>query len=354
VADHDLYIYYPFSFLYDSRCSDRLALWNTMSAYNVSKSKFYEEGYQALMSECFDWVLSYLGEVFEAHRMRMEDFFSFGYYTTFQWYPFNRALFFDWLGQRDRTVTMPWQETYHCKANRWTANVVVRDTGRKDLVGYVIKKTEACLRQALKYKNRITANTGAPAFELKKIGISFDIFEKAIEKAVSDFYRGMTQTVVSVDRENLARIRKEALGTQAKLTVPETDLPRAILVPGPDRTESANQLHVQEEGGMPHPASTGWGALRSALTETELKALSVLLKIDENAGKGNGANAENVDSYAGIKSFADKNGIMLEVLLDGINEKSADHIGDSILDTNDEIGIYDDYRNLVADMIRRV
>jgi hypothetical protein len=49
--------------------------------------------------------------------------------------------------------------------------------------------------------------------------------------------------------------------------------------------------------------------------------------------------------------FADKNGIMLEVLADSINEKAADYIGDSILETGNSITIYDEYRKKVSELI---
>jgi hypothetical protein len=46
---------------------------------------------------------------------------------------------------------------------------------------------------------------------------------------------------------------------------------------------------------------------------------------------------------AGIKTFADANGVMLEVLVDSINEKAADYIGDNIMVINGSITIYDEY-----------
>ena len=76
----------------------------------------------------------------------------------------------------------------------------------------------------------------------------------------------------------------------------------------------------------------GWKALKTALTDVERKALALALN----------------DSTA-VKAYADENNIMLEVLADSINEKAADCIGDSILEIDDEMVLYDEYReNLVA------
>ena len=80
-------------------------------------------------------------------------------------------------------------------------------------------------------------------------------------------------------------------------------------------------------------ARTEWADFRDALSETELQALSVIIH----------GNRE-------IKHFADECGIMLEVLVDGINGKAMDCIGDSLLD--DGFELYDDYQAHVKDLLR--
>ena len=51
-----------------------------------------------------------------------------------------------------------------------------------------------------------------------------------------------------------------------------------------------------------------------------------------------------------LKKYADECGIMLEVLIDGINEKAMDLIGDNLLD--EEFVLYDDYKEEVKELIR--
>ena len=50
-----------------------------------------------------------------------------------------------------------------------------------------------------------------------------------------------------------------------------------------------------------------------------------------------------------IRGFADAHGIMPEVLMDGINEKAMDAVGDSL--TDDEFVIYEDYIAEVREMV---
>ena len=75
-----------------------------------------------------------------------------------------------------------------------------------------------------------------------------------------------------------------------------------------------------------------WQELKAALTDTEKTALLLLLRGESD-----------------IKKFADEQGIMLEILMDGINEKAMDLVGDNLLDG--EFAIYEDYIEQVKEMV---
>jgi hypothetical protein len=80
------------------------------------------------------------------------------------------------------------------------------------------------------------------------------------------------------------------------------------------------------------PLSDTWESLKNTLAKTEIEALSVVM-----------------NGEIELKRFADECGIMLEVLVDGINEKAMDSIGDSLLD--EDFVIYDDYKEQVKELI---
>ena len=69
-----------------------------------------------------------------------------------------------------------------------------------------------------------------------------------------------------------------------------------------------------------------------AFTDIETKALLILLS-----------------SPTDLSQFANENNIMPEVLIDGINDKAMDHIGDNIID--EDFNIYDDYIDTVKKWI---
>lgn len=335
-----------------SGVEDRFALFCTISKYDIKKSAFYTEERENLIRDCFDFTMDKLTVIFQEHGIDLESAIFLPTKSRAVWKPFQDALFYPWRQQRDRSVVLSSKEIYVCSQNQWTyQTALTADSGRR-LVGYILKQMESVLRQTVKFKYKITAGIDmmhpTTVKRLKETGIAL---EQCITAAVTEFYREATKTVVTVDREALAKIRKEALMTQEKLIVPEEE--EILKWPPVSATEfpakPADMDLQQREEPLPvyqdfrketmllpaHVESTEkdvWCELGTILTQIEREAL--LLTLDGNAN---------------IKQFADAHGIMLEVLADGINEKAVDIMGDSLLD--DEFIIYDDYLEQVSKML---
>ena len=311
VSRYNLQKFYPEMFLFELDDENTLELWNSLSNYDVTKSKFYIEGNQEQLHKCFS-------DVIKAVKILNIDNLLFYTSKGMAWQPFRRALFYNWMQQPDRTVELPGKEIYYCKDNRWTADIPIFYSGRKDFFGYIIKKMESCLRQAAKYKYKITANPN----NLYNISPKLKDLDKLIEKAVAGYIASQRRTVVNVDQINLARIREEAIGTQDKLIVEEAGV-LPVLMPEPAKPVNSNEL----------PA--GWESLKESLSVTEREALLLLLK----------------DGMEAVKIFADEKAIMPEILVDSINEKAADHIGDNIIEFEDDLIIYEEYKAKVTEMV---
>lgn len=316
VEAHKLRAYYPDLFLFETENDKELALWNGLSNYDITKSKFYEAGNAELLEACLGAVLAEIQAFCERGQMRMEDLFCPGVRSRFPWFPFRRALFWPRHAQTDRTVAMPGGAHYSCISGRWFADMLIRETGRRECVGYLLKKMEVCLRAAEKYKFKLSANPGNLVFQFQKRGLSFTEFDACIERAVAQFERERKRTVVAVNPENLARIRNEAQGTQEKLIVEESP-------PLPALAAEVAEIQLADTA-----ETDAWAAFKQALDATERQALAVIL--------------HNPSDYL---AFAGKQGILPEILPDAINEKAADYIGDSILDFGAELVVYEEYRN---------
>jgi len=336
IEKHDLKGYYPERFLSGADAENSLMLWNGISGYDVTKSKFYHDGNEALLNDCFYAVLCTIQQLCAKQNSRLEDLLIYRVRKGAIWRPFEGALFYLWLKQPDRQVEIPGGEVFYCKNNRWTADITIHFSGRRELVGYLIKKTEACLRQAVQYKYSIKAERNmlpnAVRHKLKEADIPFATLKRAIEKAVADFHSGLKPVIkVEVNHVNLARIRDEALGTQNKLIVPEEE---AAAIPAEVPDECGAPPPPEQVSAPASHALDGWASLNEALCGAEREALLIAL--------GGGMD---------IKAFADKSGVMLEVLADSINEKAMDHIGDTILELDGGMVLYDDYRDKVAEMV---
>jgi len=333
VEKHNMQKYYSISLLFDEKVENKLELWNNVSGYNVMNSKFYKDGNEQLMSDCFTVVLDEIQEFCSKRNTRFEDLLVYSVSRRSPWQPFKQALFQSQAKQNDREIIISDFEQYFCKNGQWTARLPIYYSSQKDFVGYIIKKTEACLRQVTNYKYKLIADmkSGSKPFrELQRPAAKRAELDKLIESAVAEFHRSLTRTVVTVDHSNLARIREEAMETQEQLIVPEAESVTS-------HNTKSNFTADQPELTMSF--SDGWKALKKVLTDVEQKALSIALKVSRES------NDEST------KAYADENGIMLEVLADSINEKATDCIGDSILEVDDELILYDEYIDNITGML---
>ena len=316
-------------------------LFCSVSKYDIRKSTFFTDDKKKMIMDCFYFVTGKLRQIFEENSIHFDESIFSSVKNMSVWIPFRNALFYDWLNQPDRQIVLSANEIYRCSQNKWVYSTVITTESGRQLIGYVMKQMEAALRKIMKYKFKLSANintvTHTAVCKLNEAGLSL---ESIINDAVMEFYREATKTVVKVDIDTLSVIRQEALEIQEKLIVPEhNDFPCGE-VTGEQAPSGATPLNIafttpQEMPTLENEPATSdaWEGLKNILTETEIKALSVVL-----------------NGEIEIKKFADECGIMLEVLVDGINEKAMDYIGDNLMD--EDFVLYDDYKEQVKELIK--
>ena len=318
---------------------DSFDLFCTLSKYDIRKSAFYTDDNRKLIKDCFCFVINKLRQTFKDYGISFDEAIFQPTKKMSEWKPFKDALFYPWMKQADRRIVFSEKEIYICSNNKWYFNTVITSENGRQLIGYLMKQMEAALRKLTKYKFKLSASLDSITHEaigkLSKAGLSLELI---LNEAVAQFYKEATKTVVTVDHDALSRIRQEALVIQEKLIVPEQEnqfvlnisdqitLPPSIS-PMPDKP---SMLLPETE---PATVSDAWVSLRNVLTNIEIGALSVVLQGESE-----------------LKKYADTCGIMLEVLIEGINEKAMDHIGDSLID--EELVLYDDYKEQVKELIK--
>ena len=314
--------YYPTVFGYGSGKADSFDVFVEVSKYDVRKSVFYGEETSELLNDCFYFILTRLRELFRDGGRCFEDLIFYPLAREVAWTPFRRALFYPGVDQSDREVVLTEKEVYTCRGGKWRGtNVMLVDQGRK-LIGYVMKEMESCLRRTMKFKYKLTANVKVcdekTLAAFAEVGIQLP---ELIQSAVAEFYRVLTHKEVNVDMSNLGRIRVEALATQEKLIVPEEEDIRVVEVEKPEPKAPVTTTFTADP----------WQLFKTSLTDIESDALQRLLAGDS------------------VQSFAKEKMIMLEVLVDGINDKAMDHVGDAVLELEDDVVVYEEYiEELVA------
>jgi len=314
--------HYPSVFVYGSGPEDSFDIFAGVSKYDIRKSVFFGDETAGMTRGCFHHILERLRELFAAKKRCFEDMIFHPISKESAWTPFGSALFHPALRQPDRQAVISPREVYTCRNNRWTyATVMLTDRGKR-LVGYIMKEMEACLRRTVKYKYKLSADPAACGGETLRRFESMGLpLPKLIRDSVAEYHKLSTRKVVSVDIGNLAQIRKEALTTQERLIVPEA----------PD-TDVFDPADEPDDVMAAPPAMDGWEGFGDALTRTETGALRVIL------------------SGRDIRGFAATAGVMLEVLIDGINQKAMDFIGDAVVELDDTAAVYDDYRQKLMEV----
>ena len=334
IDTNDLTGYYPK--LVDT--DDNFDLFCSISKYDIRKSTFFTDDNAKLIKDCFYFVTNKLRQVFDDNGIHFDESIFQPTKKMSVWKPFKDALFYNWKKQADRRIVLSENEIYICSKNKWAFNTAITSEDGRKLIGYIMKQMEAELRRAMKCKFKLAANINTVTHEavgkMKEAGISLEII---INNAVIEFYKEATKTVVMVDPGALSRIRQEALVTQEKLIVPEHDIQFVLVNPVQESLDFSlpvmqDKPLISQSETLRAPVSDAWENLKNILTEIEIGALSVVLHGESE-----------------LKKYADTCGIMLEILVEGINEKAMDFVGDNLLD--DEFVLYNDYKEQVKELI---
>jgi len=310
----------------EMREPDDFALYCAISKYDILKSAYFTDENSVMITECFLFVLNEINKSFEEAGMDFNNALFRPTKKKVRWLPFRDALFHNYTPQPDRTIVLSESEIYICRKNEWATGTVVTTEKGRQFIGYVMKQIESILRKLTKYKYRLTANINMVNPDtIQRLEKSDINIESLVRNAVLEYHKEATKTIVAVELSSLRRIRKEALITQQALTVEEIcDSPAYI---------PTHDIFEEPDEGEIALTSDEWEDLKNVLNEIETQALVTTLKGEA------------------IKAIADSNGIMLEVLADGINEKALDCIGDNILD--EDFRIYDDYIEQTKGMVEQ-
>ncbi len=309
------------------------------STYSLTRSQIYKQNPEGFISffACFFRALQ---DYYQSHRSR---FFTEDYLgkEKFSWlYLFPEAVFSFPCGAQDGyEYHLDEQSFVRSEAGFWTTHFFTLNPVHLKRLGKMLKAAEALMRVELQMPP-LKMPEGVPKWFVKLVK---DVLDRMAEAKAREEKRH-----IHLDLGQLSSIRADAAVTRDKLmteaemreegTLP-VNLPEAMpnrasetgssllqASPEPENDSKAFQAGsdaVQEAPGL----SDRQGAEHShpfGLTDAEYRLLQALL-------------------YGGDWRFAEKDGLMLSLLVDGINEKVYDEFGDTVLTLEERPELVPDY-----------
>lgn len=219
-----------------------------------------------------------------------------------RYYMFRSAVFFEKRPHPNCKYKVNDIFSYSCKNGEWTVTRFFPIKDKAGKIGELLKATDYYLRQRYGHKS-----------SLKKPELS-SLFEAMIKKAVNEQYRESLERkkpVISIDISKLQSIRDTSEVTRDKLIVEE------------EETEEPAVPEIPIE----QPRESG-------ILKSPLKEIMITLLKGENADKE-----------------ARKNGIMLSVAVEEINETLFEDFGDTVIEFDGDTPIIiEDYENELKGM----
>lgn len=316
------------------------ALYAKLSNYRFEKSAFYSADTEPIFRDCFNYVVKILDEWLRENGIYFDDLIYYGHKGC-AWLPFEKAVFAmrSMRFPEKKTVRISNAEIYFYENGRWTSsrNRIRRKNGRF-LLGYLFRRIEQFYRNAMGFKRKFNADRkNVDLSQLEDTAVEPNEFFAKTDAAILAFYRNSQKVSVTVDPDNLEKIREKALLTQEKLLANPEEEKRKI--------DAAEQIRPDSHCGgkqeKPEPelapvSGDPWKTFASSLSDTEREALRIIL---------NGA------SFRELQAFSRDRFVMPEVLADGINEKAMQAVEDNILEFAETMFVFDEYKKELEGVI---
>ena len=280
--------------------------YDNLSSYKITNSKFFtdkkhRELFVLVIPDIFNNIFDYC----EKHNISIKKEL-FGSKYTRMWLPFVNCSFGLNKKRENQIVIISDYEQYVCNNNTWTKITYQQPYNYKKLFAYIFKKTEEILRKKTSYKTKITTNKTNMIPILPKGKDVFDFFmgnqlDKIILDTILEKSKNYNKKEYSFNAENILKIKDITVNNEDKLIVE-------------DYTEELkNEEKIQDK--------------KSEIFNTaEIEFLQSIIQNTNN-----------------ITDICKNHNIPTEIMIDNINEKFYDIIGDNIIESIDNIEIYEDY-----------
>lgn len=276
---------------------------NNLSSYDLTHLRFYKE-HAADVQKVVFMVFGALTAYYAKNRKNdiYEKFFGKVYCSAY--YMFSSAVFYQRTKPDDRIYVINDIYRYRCQNGVWNCERFFSYRGKNKQIGALLKTVDFLMRQKYAYKSALKAG------EITKV--LHDIINREIDRHLAERKRAAAPKI-EIDVSRLPQIRQAALTTQSKLIVDEEATADVSVI------EAEPPLLANETG----------------LNEVEYRFVQSLLHGGD------------------WQALLSGEGLMLSVLVDAVNDKLFDLIGDTAL--TEEAGfpaVIEDYIDDLKGMVK--
>lgn len=279
----------------------------SLSGRWLARSKFYAE-YREDMDTVIVRVLRRVAEhcARRCKKTMVEQYF--GVYSEFPVTLFESAVFLNRKKVLSRDFAVDAVRTYRCRNSLWTVQRYACPERPSTKLADLVKTVDSVMRECYVYH-----------YPVKR-----ELDTKWLVKIIEEEVRGLLAErreaqakKITIDYTRLARIRQDAAATQDKLIVEEEAMDaEPVLVPVPEQEPAVPEQEASE----------------TPLSPEEYRLLQCLL-------------------YGRDYDWVRSSGLMLSVLVDGINEKLFDEFDDSVLALDSQPELIGDYIQDLKEMV---
>ncbi len=326
------------------------------ASYKVKKSKFYESKYGYLIEEVIPTVFEQLSRYFAEHNADFKSLVLGKIHTISDYSLFRQLPYVEQRENYQNKIDFSPIEQYTFEKGICSKKLFLESPNLRIIMGIILKAIEIRIREKTNYKRKLTLNLNdlgkivtprkvlLPLVEdnsfLETINQAVDLFliEKSKQIKAEELIR-KRQSVV-IDKESFQSIRASSIRIQERLLTEEEKTDSSVQM---EDTSSSFQTIVEVSSSLiPEQDSTvemGMDLLVCHLTSFEKE---IVVNILQHAPRSR------------LEAIAKKEARLLEVILEDINLKALDYIGDNLIeDLGNQINIYEDYLGELEEILNR-
>ena len=322
----------------------------------MKKSKFYESKYGYLIEEVIPTVFEQLSRYFAEHNADFKSLVLGKIHTISDYSLFRQLPYVEQRENYQNKIDFSPIEQYTFEKGICSKKLFLESPNLRIIMGIILKAIEIRIREKTNYKRKLTLNLNdlgkivtprkvlLPLVEdnsfLETINQAVDLFliEKSKQIKAEELIR-KRQSVV-IDKESFQSIRASSIRIQERLLTEEEKTDSSVQK---EDTSSSFQTTVEVSSSLiPEQYSTvemGMDLLVCHLTSFEKE---IVVNILQHAPRSK------------LEAIAKKEARLLEVILEDINLKALDYIGDNLIeDLGNQINIYEDYLGELEEILNR-